>query len=252
MPLSPEQRTLLAEQFTHLPTEMPAGQTAVYTLSDPRTHVIRYVGVTRYLHKRLILHVKRLPVNGEKRTWILELAAHGLIPTMTLIETVKGSAVDALRREQRWIARYTAEGAPLLNREVLHPRNRLAQDNLVADKAGHTRHQEEGDSKILTCERQIEIPWFDGKVTALRAEDGSIGVTLRSLCNVLGLHYSGQVERIQRRVEITAGLLAVRIQTSGGPQIMHALSLRVIPFWVLMIAETRVYDRVRVKLLRFA
>ena len=57
---------------------------------------------------------------------------------------------------------------------------------------------------------QLPIPLFDGVVLAVRGKDGRIFLSLRDLCDVLGLEVSGQRRRIRRTDRLT--LLSFRTQ----------------------------------------
>ncbi|WP_395088910.1 GIY-YIG nuclease family protein [Armatimonas sp.] len=85
----------------------------IYTLSDPRTGDVRYVGITGLaLKKRLNRHVSM----GRKQapyyvsTWIHQLLEQGTKPEIRLIETT-----DDLYRERYWIQHYRSLGARLTN-----------------------------------------------------------------------------------------------------------------------------------------
>ena len=85
----------------------------IYTLSDPRTGDIRYVGITKMeLKKRLNRHVssarKRAPYYVY--AWIHKLLEQEKRPVIQLIETT-----DDLYRERFWIQHYRNLGAPLTN-----------------------------------------------------------------------------------------------------------------------------------------
>jgi hypothetical protein len=89
----------------------------IYTLSDPRTKKVRYVGFTsRKCGQRLSAHLHEA-VYGRKQShrtnWILSLLCIGLKPVMEVIESGTGDAwKDA---ECRWIAHFRANGAKLVN-----------------------------------------------------------------------------------------------------------------------------------------
>ena len=85
----------------------------IYTLSDPRTEDIRYVGITiQELKRRLRQHLaaarKRTPYYVS--AWIRQLLEQELRPTITLIETTEDP-----NRERYWIQHYRRLGARLTN-----------------------------------------------------------------------------------------------------------------------------------------
>src|SRR5690606_25347291 len=84
----------------------------IYTLSDPRTGEVRYVGQTRSRRQRRNAHV-----NSPQRCtsdWVAELRAAGLQPVMETVWTVYRSR-DMDVAEGWWYHRYLERGAPLLN-----------------------------------------------------------------------------------------------------------------------------------------
>ena len=85
----------------------------IYTLSDPRTEEVRYVGITKLeLRKRLTRHVslaRRRP-GYHVSSWIHQLLERKLRPVITLIETT-----DNPERERYWIQHYRSLGARLTN-----------------------------------------------------------------------------------------------------------------------------------------
>lgn len=88
----------------------------VYTLSDPETQEIRYVGVTHHPNSRLAEHLSKARKNREgnhRSCWIRSLLAKGLEPVFTRIEDGEGS--EWALREQHWIAHYKALGLRLVN-----------------------------------------------------------------------------------------------------------------------------------------
>jgi hypothetical protein len=88
----------------------------VYSLSCPRTKVVRYIGWTKRTAKaRLGQHITESVryQRTHKQKWIASLLGSGLIPTIEIIES--GSGQGWAEAEQRWIAIYRARGARLVN-----------------------------------------------------------------------------------------------------------------------------------------
>lgn len=91
--------------------------THIYTLTDPLTALLRYVGKTiqkpsRRLHYHLI-QGQNARENKHKRNWILQLQSKGLAPILEVIEVVIGD--DWAEAEIYWIGYYRFVGCPLLN-----------------------------------------------------------------------------------------------------------------------------------------
>lgn len=84
----------------------------IYTLSDPRTKAIRYVGKTNNLAVRLALHLceKR---GSHKNNWLHLLKSLGLRPVMEVIDECSDDTWQ--ERERFWISHFRQMGLPLTN-----------------------------------------------------------------------------------------------------------------------------------------
>ena len=98
---------------------------------------------------------------------------------------------------------------------------------------------------------QASIPFYGHELVAVRLEDGRIAAILNWMCAGMGLDRVGQVQRIQRKAALRDELLTVLIDTDGGAQAMHALTLRGLPGWLYTIDETRVNEAARDGVIRF-
>jgi group I intron endonuclease len=85
----------------------------VYTLSDPRTNCIRYVGQTAYLKKRYGEHCRQQYRKDHRACWLNLLYFSKLLPTMTIIEEC--NETTWAEREIYWIAYYREQGCDLVN-----------------------------------------------------------------------------------------------------------------------------------------
>lgn len=85
----------------------------IYTLSDPVSNDIRYVGWCFNTKRRLSQHIQRAKSEKtHKANWINQLAAKGLAPLMDVVETGSGDWAFA---EKKWIAFYRGSGIDLVN-----------------------------------------------------------------------------------------------------------------------------------------
>ena len=85
----------------------------IYSLKDPTSGAIRYVGKTVNLQKRYSKHLLAQGANPEKNAWIEQLKTNGLKPQIEVLEKC-GESVWA-ERERYWIAYGKAQGWDLLN-----------------------------------------------------------------------------------------------------------------------------------------
>jgi group I intron endonuclease len=78
------------------------GKIFIYTLNDPRTNEVRYVGKTNNLRARYNTHLNDKS-KTHKNNWIKLLKSYGLKPIMEVIE-ICGD--DWVERERFWISHY--------------------------------------------------------------------------------------------------------------------------------------------------
>ncbi len=89
--------------------------TYIYTLSDPLTGEVRYVGKTTNLKQRFENHLRERK-NTHKINWIKSLAAQGLKPELLELEVVEsGDESDWQSAEKFWISYLRFLGCRLCN-----------------------------------------------------------------------------------------------------------------------------------------
>lgn len=87
----------------------------IYSLSDPRTGEVRYVGWSMWIRERYQSHIANSDrSNPAKNAWISELKSLGLIPILTVLDQTR-SMVTASIYEKWWIQFYIRQGARLTN-----------------------------------------------------------------------------------------------------------------------------------------
>jgi hypothetical protein len=93
----------------------------IYTLNDPRTDAVHYVGRTCNPKKRYAQHLSgsNEHCTVEKKLWVQELRALILRPRMDILETVDPPPIRVLKRERRWLYHYIQQRAPLTNFEAI-------------------------------------------------------------------------------------------------------------------------------------
>lgn len=84
----------------------------IYTLSDPRTNEVRYVGASENPERRLLGHMQCDPCCGPAK-WIEELIDAGFAPVLSVLRKV--SAADGKAAEIDAIHQHEANGCRLTN-----------------------------------------------------------------------------------------------------------------------------------------
>lgn len=91
----------------------------IYTLQNPDTLLIHYVGQSTNPKLRLTNHLNpKIEGNKKLKAWVASLAAEGKRPVMERLDKAD-TEEEALRKEQYWIDALRALGQPLLNRPSL-------------------------------------------------------------------------------------------------------------------------------------
>jgi hypothetical protein len=86
----------------------------IYTLSDPTTNVVRYIGKTKNLAMRYHNHCnKRHNEKTHKRNWINSLMKKGLKPVMEVLDIVPES--EWIFWEKYWVNQFIVWGYDLVN-----------------------------------------------------------------------------------------------------------------------------------------
>lgn len=89
-------------------------QVYIYTLKDPRTGEVRYVGCTNNVMRRLYQHRSQSSkVSKRLSAWKGELKSVGELPEMAVVEECPKS--EGKKKEREWIGHFIMEGHRLLN-----------------------------------------------------------------------------------------------------------------------------------------
>jgi hypothetical protein len=113
----------------------------IYALIDPRDHVVRYIGITRNIYKRLTEHMDDPWGNEGKKEWITERKQLGLSAEIEIFEVIEAgpdARKVATEREEYWIQEYLRSGAPLLNIQGVTKRYPRAKKKLFARTSRNT------------------------------------------------------------------------------------------------------------------
>lgn len=88
----------------------------IYTLEDPITKEIRYVGKTNNIKLRFNCHVSNRKINTHCHSWIRSLIRKDMLPIMQIIDTCNNN--DWQWVEQYWISQIKAWGFNLTNHTI--------------------------------------------------------------------------------------------------------------------------------------
>ncbi len=110
-------------------------------------------------------------------------------------------------------------------------------------------------SEELAVIEQKEVEFYDDQLTAVRADDGHVYVTLRHMCDALGIDAQGQARRVKRHSVLVRGLTWVDILSTQGVQQQRrraqVLRVDLVPLWLSGIRTSMVKEEMRAKLEQF-
>ena len=106
-------------------------------------------------------------------------------------------------------------------------------------------------SENLTVVEQRIVTFYDDELTAVRAENGHIYVSIRHMCNALGINARGAVQRVDRNHVLNRGKGECKIHTPGGKQTVIVLRTDLVPLFLSGVRASMVNEEIRPKLIRF-
>src|SRR5204862_7998824 len=92
---------------------------------------------------------------------------------------------------------------------------------------------------LPTPAEQLPITLFDAVVLAVRADDGTISLAVRDICQALAIDVSTQLRRVRPHAVLREGVVRFRVATAGGESAQELLELGLVPTWVLMVKAAR-------------
>lgn len=107
------------------------------------------------------------------------------------------------------------------------------------------------ESTALTIVAQRDVDFYGDELAAVRTAAGDIYVSLRHMCDALGIDSTGQRQRIQRHAVLERGLMVCNLQTSKGERESYVLRLELMPLWLTGIRASAVREEIRPKIERF-
>jgi hypothetical protein len=106
--------------------------------------------------------------------------------------------------------------------------------------------------KTLTSIEQKTVMFYDDELTAIRANDGQVYVSVRQLCVALGIQRpQRQTDRIKRDEVLSDGLERVPIMGTRGRQQTYVLRVDLVPLWLTGIEASRVDENLQDKIIRY-
>lgn len=107
-------------------------------------------------------------------------------------------------------------------------------------------------SSDLEIIRQRTVQFYDDELIAIQADDGQVYVSIRQMCQALGLETQGQTRRIKRQPVLEDGYKGVDdVATAGGPQHAYVLRVDLVPLWLSGIRTAAVKEGIRPKLEKY-
>ena len=114
------------------------------------------------------------------------------------------------------------------------------------------------DETTLTPVEQRTVDFYGDELLAIRAEDGQVYVSLRHLCEAIGLARQGQVRRIRDHKILAKGYQGGNVLLppspdgrGGGVQRVGMLRVDLVPLWLSGVRVQAAREEIRAKLERF-
>ncbi len=105
--------------------------------------------------------------------------------------------------------------------------------------------------QVLQPIEQKQVLLYDDELTAVRAADGDVYVSIPQMCSSLGLDTQAQRRRMERHEIIGEGIGVANLATPGGQQDTYVLRVDLIPLWLSGVRVSALRGEVRPKLARF-
>src|SRR5699024_6613539 len=96
-----------------------------------------------------------------------------------------------------------------------------------------------------------EVGFHSVKMVACKDLDGEIHVSIRSICDGLGVDYQSQLKRIKRDDILPEGVVKMTIPTNGGMQKVNMMNIEYLPFFLVGIKSSMCREEIKPKLKDF-
>jgi hypothetical protein len=108
---------------------------------------------------------------------------------------------------------------------------------------------EENQTPSLMEQRQVAF--YGDELTAIKTNDGQVYVSVRHMCDALGLNVQAQTRRIQRQEVLADGFMVAKMATIKGQREASWLRADMIPLWLTGVNVKSVKEEIKPKLKRF-
>src|ERR1700685_765712 len=107
-------------------------------------------------------------------------------------------------------------------------------------------------SEAIVALEQIEIPFLDESLHALRGSDGEMYIPFVPFCTYLGVgDPQRQMARIRSDETLRDGLRLVEVSTEDGRQRLQSLRVDLLMLWLASMQESRVNEHTHLALSRY-
>jgi hypothetical protein len=94
----------------------------------------------------------------------------------------------------------------------------------------------------------LVVTFFEHPCLTARLTDGTIAVSIRDLCDAIGLRLYSQLRRLRADPDLAEGIVRLRVPTAGGMQDQDFLILEFITAWVSTTDRSRASEIVQERL----
>ena len=103
----------------------------------------------------------------------------------------------------------------------------------------------------LVIREQKVVYFYEDELLAIRGNDNNVYVSLRHLCEALGLNPAGQIQRIQRTNILEQAYRLAQMNQAGGRRQVSLLRADMVPLWLAGISTKAVREDVRPRLEKY-
>jgi len=94
----------------------------------------------------------------------------------------------------------------------------------------------------------LVVTFFEHPCLTARLADGTITLSIRDLCDAIGLRLYSQLRRLRADPDLQEGMVRLRVSTAGGIQEQDFLILEFVAAWVSTVERSRASETVQERL----